>query len=304
MRISLIPAILLVTGLAGAQTPIQIPAYFSTYTYASHTRGFNFQVPVDFTIVGLRVPDEQKFGKQNVAVYRLQAQAPTYPAMGTGGLQFFKAGEPSTAIIPCQIRFTMGEWIGLLGACGDTNIMHNSYGTPATPYRTQVLGHATTLYRFGTQTNIVTTQGKGAYWGQLSSQLARVEVYVTSTALSASGPGAPGTSLVFTLSSPSDASLLYQLGSSFSTGPIAIDTRKLHLSPDDLLILSTGGAAAMIFQAYSGTLDAQGKATARLNIPNLPILKGVRIYSAFLTLRASAPSGVSSISNTFLFTIQ
>lgn len=303
MRVLQLPAILLVAGLAGAQNPIQIPAYSSTYTYVSHTRGFNFQAPVDFTIVGLRVPDEQRFGKQNVAVYRLNAQAPTYPAMGTGGLVFFKAGEPSPSIIPCNIRFTTGEWIGLLGACGDTNIMHSSYGAP-TPYRSQVLGHATTLYRFGTQTNIVASLGKGPYWGQLSSQLGRIEVYATSTALSASGTGAPGTSMVFTLSSPSDGGLLYQLGSSFGTGPIPIDTRKLHLSPDDLLILSTGGAAAMIFQDYSGNLDAQGNATARLNIPNLPVLKGVRIHSAFLTIQATAPSGVSSISSTILFTIQ
>jgi len=60
----------------------------------------------------------------------------------------------------------------------------------------------------------------------------------------------------------------------------------------------------MIFQNYAGLLDAQGQATAQLNIPNIPGLKGVRIYTAFVTLRASAPFGIGNISNSFLFTVQ
>ena len=59
-----------------------------------------------------------------------------------------------------------------------------------------------------------------------------------------------------------------------------------------------------VFKNYAGKLDANGDATASIDIPNVPALKGVRVYTAFLTLLATAPSGVSSISNTFLFTIQ
>ena len=51
-------------------------------------------------------------------------------------------------------------------------------------------------------------------------------------------------------------------------------------------------------------LDAQGVAKAKLNIPNSPVLKGIRIYSAYVTLKATAPSGISSISNSFMFSIQ
>ncbi|MBN2492692.1 MAG: hypothetical protein JXQ29_17730 [Planctomycetes bacterium] len=128
--------------------------------------------------------------------------------------------------------------------------------------------------------------------------------YMPAVTLTGSGSGAPGTNLDFALSAGSDAGLGYQMGSSFGTGPILIDSRKLELSLDDLLVLSASGALPTVFQNYAGVLDPSGKAAARLSIPNLPVLKGIRIYTAFVTLKASAPSGIASISNTFMFTIQ
>jgi len=119
-----------------------------------------------------------------------------------------------------------------------------------------------------------------------------------------SGSGLPGTTISFTLFSPSDAGLPYQVGSSFGNGPIPIDTRKLELSADALLVLSVGGMLPTVFQGYAGLLDGQGNGAAKLNIPNIPQLKGLRVYTAFLTLKGSAPSGVSSISTSFLFTVQ
>jgi len=119
-----------------------------------------------------------------------------------------------------------------------------------------------------------------------------------------SGSGLPGTTINFTMFSPSDSGLPYQVGSSFGNGPIPIDTRKLELSADGLLVLSVGGLLPTIFPGYAGLLDGQGNGAAKLNIPNIPQLKGLRVYTAFLTLKGSAPSGVSNISNSFLFTIQ
>jgi len=127
---------------------------------------------------------------------------------------------------------------------------------------------------------------------------------LTETFLAASGLPVPGGVVALSLSSFADAGLPYQLGSSFGNGPIPIDNRRLELSPDPLLILSVAGAAPGVFQNYAGVLDSQGRAAAKLAIPNIPVLKGLRIYTAFVTLKASAPSSVSSISNTFLFTIQ
>jgi hypothetical protein len=119
-----------------------------------------------------------------------------------------------------------------------------------------------------------------------------------------SGSGQPGTTITFTLSAAPDAGLTFQVASSFGNGPIPIDTRKLELSLDPLLLLSLYGLAPTIFQGYAGVLDAKGGATAKLNIPKIPGLSTIRIYTAFVTLKASAPSGISNISNTFLFTIQ
>jgi len=127
------------------------------------------------------------------------------------------------------------------------------------------------------------------------------EVTVT---LVGTGSGLPGTSINFALGASPDAGLPYQMGSSLGNGPIPIDTRKLGLSPDALLVLSATNVLPTVFQGYAGVLDGKGAAAARLNIPNIPVLKGTRIYTAFVTLRATAPSGISNISNSFLFTVQ
>jgi len=305
MRISaFLAGVLVLAGTAAAQTMMPIPAFGNTYSSASHTRGFYFLAPIDFTIVGLRVPDEKKHGRQNVAVIKPAAKPPAYPTTTTGGYQFYKGGEPSSVIIPCNVSFKKGEYCGVLGACGDATMMHNSYGTPSGPFQSQVLGVATSIYRFGSQTNIVVVQGKGAYYCIDTGTVSRVEVYVASASLVGSGSGAPGTTVAFTLAAPADGGLPYQMGSALGNGPIPVDTRRLDLSPDALLGLSVSGALPAVFQNYSGRLDAQGQGQAALAIPNAPALKGLRIYTAFLTLLASAPSGVSSISNSFLFTIQ
>ena len=122
-----------------------------------------------------------------------------------------------------------------------------------------------------------------------------------SVRLVGSGSGQPGTTITFSLLGAPDAGLPYQMGSSFGAGPIPIDTRQLGLS--NLLVVSVGGYLPTIFQNYAGLLDAQGAATAYLNIPNIAVLKGIRIHTAFVSLKPTAPSGVSNISNTFVFTI-
>jgi hypothetical protein len=124
------------------------------------------------------------------------------------------------------------------------------------------------------------------------------------TRIIGSGTGKIGTTLTFTLIAPTDPSLPYQVASSWGNSGIPIDTRTIPLAPDDLLFLSISGAVPTIFQDYVGLLDTKGTGGAKLNIPNIPQLKGIRVFTAFITLSPSAPSGVSSISNSFLFTIQ
>ncbi|MBN2489653.1 MAG: right-handed parallel beta-helix repeat-containing protein [Planctomycetes bacterium] len=126
----------------------------------------------------------------------------------------------------------------------------------------------------------------------------------TAVQLVGSGAGKPGTTIAFTLIAAADTGLPYQLGSSLGSGPLLIDTRRLDLSLDQLLVVSVSGLLPGVFQDYAGVLDPSGQAAAKLHIPNAPVLTGLRIHTAFVTLRASAPSGIASLSGTFLFTVQ
>jgi len=300
--------VILLVGLAvadlGAQgTMIPLPAFNSTFSSASLTRGFYVQAPVDFTVVGLRVPDESKHGKQNVVLFNHTSAPPAWSATVNLTPLFTKFNEPSANIIPCSVNYKKGDWLVVIGACGDSTTMRNSYG-PNGCFTSNILGNQVSLCRCGTQYNIITKTPPYPVWSENAFNVSRVEVYVASAKLIGSGTGKPGTTIQFVLSAAGDPNLAYVMGSSLGNGPIPIDTRQLELSPDNLLVLSTGGLLPSVFQNYAGNLDATGSAKASLNIPPFPILKGVRIYTAFLTLAPSAPSGVKSISNTFLFTIQ
>ena len=121
--------------------------------------------------------------------------------------------------------------------------------------------------------------------------------------LSGSGTPRPGSRVALHLFSSNGVLLPCLLGSSLGTGPISIGNRKLDLSPDDLLVVSVRGFWPQVFQGYQGILNAQGQATAAINLPNIPALTGTRIHSAFVTLDPAAPYGIRSISDTYSFTI-
>jgi hypothetical protein len=155
------------------------------------------------------VPDEINHGKLNVAAYVMPTRFPAWPSSGTGGLQFFKAGEPSNAIVACQVVVRTGEWVGVLGACGDSSMMHNSYGLTGT-FQSNVLGTATTLQRLLTQTNLVTAPGTGAYSTEDPFEISRAEVYVQGgTQLVGSGTGAVGTTVTLFAISALDHSVAF-----------------------------------------------------------------------------------------------
>lgn len=118
-----------------------------------------------------------------------------------------------------------------------------------------------------------------------------------------SGSATPGGTVDLDLLSASDPGRFYQVASSLGTGPIPIGSRMLHLSPDDLMVITVNGYLPSIFANYAGKLDSGGKARAQIKIPNATVLKGIRIHSAFVTFDPSAPFGVSQISGTVTFTI-
>ena len=119
----------------------------------------------------------------------------------------------------------------------------------------------------------------------------------------ASGVPRIGSHVDFSLLSTGDSGLSYQVGTSFGTGPIPIDTRQLNLCPDTLLVMSLTGAWPQVFESYAGMLGQDGRAAARLHIPTLPALVGLRLHTAFVTLDAAFPSGIKTISSTVSFTV-
>jgi len=118
-----------------------------------------------------------------------------------------------------------------------------------------------------------------------------------------SGSPRLGGTVTLTITARADAGLPYQVGTSLGRGPIPIDRRVLALSPDGLLAISVSGAWPTLFVNYRGALDANGQAGANIHILPLPALVGVRLHSAFVTLQASAPSGIKTISETASFSI-
>jgi hypothetical protein len=119
----------------------------------------------------------------------------------------------------------------------------------------------------------------------------------------ASGSTRPGGRVDLDLGAGQAAGLPYQVGTSLGTGPIPIDTRRLDLSPDNLLLVTVNGYWPWIFSTYRGVMDSLGQARAAILLPNIPALIGVRLHSAFVTLDPSALSGIRSISNTLSFSI-
>ena len=170
-------ATVLLAGLATAQGQLPLPSYSSTYSSSAGTRGLYFQAPVDFEVSGLRVPDEQKTGTQNVTVYVMKSVA-------AGGSQtatpvFTSYGSKSANIIRTSIKVLKGEYLVVLGCAGDASSQKNSYG--AGGYNSNVLGKPITMTRVYTNTNMITQKGAGSFYTYATtstSSIGRVEIFV------------------------------------------------------------------------------------------------------------------------------
>ncbi len=180
MRKLAVLSTLLLAGSALAQQ-IPIPAFGNTFT-STLTRGFWFQAPVGFVITGLQVPNEAAQPNQVVEVINLGASPPpAYPGTVVGTQLFYDNTTPAGQIIPCSIAVAPGDYIGILGACNNSQgsaTSYNSYGTPAGPFQSSILGIPTTLTRFGTQSGIAANGGNQPCWEEPAGALSRVDVYI------------------------------------------------------------------------------------------------------------------------------
>jgi hypothetical protein len=107
-----------------------------------------------------------------------------------------------------------------------------------------------------------------------------------------------GQTAEFSVISRDEPDQYYLLASSFTPGLLPLQHRFLGLGFDALLNLSLSGAVPGVFGNYFGKLDANGRATASLSVPNQAWLKGLSFHSAFMVFDPAAPLGISTISNT------
>jgi hypothetical protein len=154
---------------------LDIGLYGTTYS-AGLTRGYWFTAPVNFTIVGLRVPTDVGTDVQNVAVVRFTN--PPIPIFSATTNDFvtlaYERNIPGTAFIPVNIAIQSGQVIGVLGARGTTT-MNNSY-SQTNPYNSSIGGHAVQLTRMGFQDNLYNVAPHDIFQVPTGSAIGRVEM--------------------------------------------------------------------------------------------------------------------------------
>jgi len=101
------------------------------------------------------------------------------------------------------------------------------------------------------------------------------------------GSGGIGTTLTVNFIDQYHPGATYRGAASFATLPGRVPLPEGHivpLAPDALFRVSILG----VFPGFSGSLDASGKATGTLAIPNAPVLKGIDIHLAMASFRAGS----------------
>lgn len=123
-------------------------------------------------------------------------------------------------------------------------------------------------------------------------------------AMSSFGKPAIGTTYPLDLTAWNDGGMAYQvaLTSSGTTPGLPVDRRFISLVPDSLFFITVANQVPVIFQDFSGTLKTTGTARAKVVIPTIPALVGLKIHGAFVTY-PGGPAGVKTVSNPWGFTI-
>ena len=258
---------------------IPVPGFGTTFSSSALTRGFWFQAPTRFSIIGVQVPDETGHGRQNVAIYRLAGAPPAYSGSASGGLEFLSTLAPSGTSIPCVVSFDTGEFVGLLGACGDSSIMNNSYASATGPQPSTILGQSTTITRFLTQTNLVNSSGTGAYSSELGGALARVFATITPCVGIPYGDGTPSSQAqaprLTTTELPfvgQTAKLTLENFDNNVLGVIAVGTGRVNVPTPlgTLLINNLAGSATL----NGGAVMSPGSYDFQFSVPQNPALVG------------------------------
>lgn len=164
---------------SGTVYHLNIGAHDQTFS-SSLTRGYWFEAPTNFTIVGLRVPTDVGTAPQTIQVMRLSGPPPSFSTTTTSFTTLtYQRGVPGTGFIAVNIRVYAGQVIGVLGARGGST-MENSYG-PANTFNTTILGQSVRLQRLLYQDSLYNSQAGGATGisTETSNPYGRIEMQYT-----------------------------------------------------------------------------------------------------------------------------
>jgi len=137
--------------------------------------------------------------------------------------------------------------------------------------------------------------------------IACVDNIVVGTAngiLIGSGTPTPGGTVTLDLKSSGDQGLPYALAASLGPGPTPLGKRKLPITIDELVKVTTQDLLPGIFVKFQGILDAKGEAKAQIKIPNMKALSGVRLYIAYVVIDPKSPFGIKTISQQYIVSIR
>lgn len=165
-------SIILLANNVFAQKQLQMPSH--SYNYTGAVRGYWFTAPIDFTIVGLRVPSQSGSGSQNIEVIRIKDNTPVvYPTSSTNftSLKYIK-GATNGVIQQVNIPISKGDKIGVFGTAGTSN----SYGN-ANSVSADIDGNSVTLARILYQGHITGSSIPNYSTEPASSNISRVELY-------------------------------------------------------------------------------------------------------------------------------
>ncbi|HEX6812643.1 MAG TPA: PKD domain-containing protein [Planctomycetota bacterium] len=280
---------------------VPVPAAGLLVSYSSATAGFWFQSPTRFSIISARVPDVFACGQQNVAIFRLAAAPPLLPPAASSGLEFSALNQPPTSPIPCAVSYDVGEYVGVLGACGSF-LMSSRTAPAAGPFSSSVLSMPTTLTRLGTQFNINVSGPDQPCAQEPAAPISRVILEVSACAAIAYGTGSP--------SGLGPAAPKMRAAALPFLGRTAVHTVEQHDAFVLQLMLGGIGRASFtlppfgtiligsldLFQIMNGgSIAGPGTALWSLAVPNLPSLVGATVN--FQNVNLVLTSGAWSMSN-------
>jgi IPT/TIG domain-containing protein len=116
--------------------------------------------------------------------------------------------------------------------------------------------------------------------------------------IQASGDPQLGVLFPIVFNAPVDPSRSYVAAASFGKGPIPLPPHNdLRLTPDSLFYLTVANAIPTVFGGMRGTLNSSGQAKGTVVLPRITAIVGLNFYMAFVTLDASKPLGIRTVSN-------